>query len=419
MTTEEEIPVKFEDILAAKERIKGHIYETPCAYSVNLASLCGCSLYFKNETAQRCRAFKFRGALNKISQLPKGSTVACVSAGNHSQGTALSATLMGMKAMVYMPITAPVAKVNATTGYGGNVVQHGLSFEDAAAKCNEDLLNHPDWIFIPPFNDKDVIAGQGTIGLEIANQVPDVETVVVSVGGGGLCSGVAIALRHLCPKVRIIAVNAAVRPQTYKKFQTAKGRNIEGVEEPFVGVPLADGIAVKVPGTITFPIIEKLVDEFVVVSEDEIAEAIALLAERAKMVVEGAGAATFAAVHSRKFEFREDEKVCCILSGGNIELQMLSRCIDRSLFLWGRRVYFNISLPLGTDEFINMLKLLRSYRFEIISTYAFPNANCLANHVRYAVTVDMPNPALLQDVQAKFNEYGWKINMTDVHANDE
>jgi len=316
-------------------------------------------------------------------------------------------------------LTAPISKVEATKSYGATVVQYGLGFDDAAAKCKEDLAAHPEWIFIPPFDDNKVIAGQGTIGVEIFNQLPEVDTIVVAVGGGGLAAGVAVAIKHLKPSVRVIAVNAKSRPASYVKYQTVKGREIADLGPKFKGTPLADGIAVINPGTVTFPYIEKYVDEFVIVSEDEIATAIALLAERAKTTCEGAGAAPVAAVLNHKFQFREDEKIVCVLSGGNIELQMLSRCIDRALFLWGRRIYFNVSIPLGTDEFIKLLKVLRSFHFEIISTTAYPNADTLANHIRYAVTADIPNPALLEEVKKECDKNGWVLNMTQTHASDE
>jgi threonine dehydratase len=416
MTTE----VTINDIREARERIKEHAVYTPCNKMSNLSKLCGCDIYFKMETLQRCRAFKFRGALSKISTLKKGSTVVCASAGNHSQGCALSSTLLGMKCIVYMPLTAPLSKVEATEGYGAEVRQFGMSFDEAAAQCKEDLKKNPDWIFIPPFDDDKVIAGQGTIGLEIAEQLPDVDTVIVAVGGGGLAAGTAVAIKALCPKARVIAVNAAVRPNTYKKFQAAKGREIsKEVDATFRGNPLADGIAVTNPGVVTFPYVEKYVDEFVVVTEDEIATSIAMLAERSKIIAEGAGASTFAAVFSGKVKVHEGEKVVCVLSGGNIELQMLSRCIDRALFLLKRRVHFTVSLPVACKEFIKMLEILHSYKFEIIGTAILPNANCLANHIRYSVTVDIPNPKLLDDVKAKFVENGWVINITETHASDE
>ena len=406
--------VTIERIREAAERIKGHAKVTPCDDVPNLSQMCGCKLYFKEEIHQRCRAFKFRGALSKISTLPKGSTICCASAGNHSQGCALSAQLCGMKCIVYMPLTAPVSKVDATMSYGAEVRQYGYSFDEAKMQLAEDLANNPDWIYVPPFDDYDVIAGQGTIGLEIAQQVPDVDTVVVAVGGGGLAAGTAIAIKKLCPKARIVCVNAAVRPASYLHFKEFKGEPADPIcQRKFTGNPLADGIAVINPGTLTTPFIEELVDDFVVVSEDEISQAIALLAERFKIVVEGAGASTFAAVLFKKFEYKPDDKIVCVLSGGNIELQMLSRCIDRALFLRQRRVHFQVSLPVQCDEYIKMLGILRKYRFEVVGTFALPNAACFANHIRYAVTVDVPNPVLLENVQDEFAARGWKIEITD------
>jgi threonine dehydratase len=230
-----------------------------------------------------------------------------------------------------MPETAPQAKVAATRGYGAEVRQYGQTFDDANKKCLEDLEKEKHLIFVPPFDDLDVMAGQGTIGLEIYEDLKDVQTVVVAVGGGGLCAGVATAIKALAPKCRIVAVNAALFPNTYIKYQKEKGREIDPIaeSEPKTGKkPLADGIAVKVPGTLTFPYISKYVDEFVVVSEEEIAISIAVLAQRAKCVVEGAGASTLAAVLFKKFKYEKGENIVCILSGGNITLKRLSECFD-------------------------------------------------------------------------------------------
>jgi threonine dehydratase len=288
---------------------------------------------------QRCKAFKFRGALSKISTLPKGSTISCASAGNHSQGCALASKICGINCIVYMPETAPQAKVAATRGYGAEVRQYGQTFDDANKKCQEDLQKENHVIFVPPFDDYDVMAGQGTIGLEIYEDLKDVQTVVVAVGGGGLCAGVATAIKTLSPKCRIIAVNAALFPNTYLKFQKEKGRPIDPLaeSEPKTGkAPLADGIAVKVPGKLTYPYISKYVDEFVVVSEREISLAIAVLAQRAKCVVEGAGASTLAAVLFHKFKYEKGENIVCVMSGGNIPLQKLSACFkDAEEYLHG------------------------------------------------------------------------------------
>ena len=323
----------LDDIKKAYERIKPNIKRTLIDYSFNISESLGCNIYLKLEMLQRCKAFKFRGALSKISTLPKGATISCASAGNHSQGCALASKICGIKCIVYMPETAPQAKVAATKGYGAEVRQYGQTFDDANKKCQEDLQKENHVIFVPPFDDYDVMAGQGTIGLEIYEDLKDVQTVVVAVGGGGLCAGVATAIKTLAPKCRIVAVNAALFPNTYLKFQKEKGRPIDPLaeSEPKTGkAPLADGIAVKVPGKLTYPYISKYVDEFVVVSEREISLAIAVLAQRAKCVVEGAGASTLAAVLFHKFKFEKGENIVCVLSGGNIPLQKLSACFKEA-----------------------------------------------------------------------------------------
>jgi threonine dehydratase len=329
----------LEDIKKANERIKHNIKRTLIDYSFNISESLGCNIYLKLEMLQRCKAFKFRGALSKISTLPKGSTISCASAGNHSQGCALASKICGINCIVYMPETAPQAKVAATRGYGAEVRQYGQTFDDANKKCQEDLLKENHVIFVPPFDDYDVMAGQGTIGLEIYEDLKDVQTVVVAVGGGGLCAGVATAIKTLSPKCRIIAVNAALFPNTYLKFQKEKGRPIDPLAESEPKTrkaPLADGIAVKVPGKLTYPYISKYVDEFVVVSEREISLAIAVLAQRAKCVVEGAGASTLAAVLFHKFKYEKGENIVCVMSGGNIPLQKLSACFkDAEEYLHG------------------------------------------------------------------------------------
>ena len=327
----------LEEIKKAYERIRPNIKRTLIDYSFNIYELLGCNLYLKLEMLQRCKAFKFRGALSKISTLPKGAKIVCASAGNHSQGCALASKICGINCVVYMPETAPQAKVAATRGYGAEVRQYGQTFDDANKKCLEDLKVEKDLIFVPPFDDFDVMAGQGTIGLEIYEDLKDVQTVVVSVGGGGLCAGVATAIKALSPKCRIVAVNAALFPNTYLKYQKEKGREIDPIaeSEPKTGKkPLADGIAVKVPGSLTYPYISKYVDEFVVVSEKEISLAIAVLSQRCKCVVEGAGASTLAAVLFHKFKYEKGENIVCVLSGGNIPLKKLCECfVDAEEFL--------------------------------------------------------------------------------------
>lgn len=325
--------ITLKDVQAAAYRIRNHAVKTPCLFSDSISRIAECNLYIKMEVLQRCKAFKFRGALSKVSTLPEGSTICCASAGNHSQGCSLSAQLCGIKCIVYMPETAPITKVFATRHYGAEVIQYGKSFDEANEKCQSDLKEHPERIFVAPFDCNEVIAGQGTIGLEILDQVHMPDYIVVAVGGGGMAAGILVAIKSISPKTKVICVNAAIRPNSYLKYKQAKGQKFdESVLEAMKSdvKPLADGIAVLNPGKITFPYIEKFADDFVVVTEDEIANAISIVAERMKIMVEGAGASTIAAVLFKKFEFKKEDKIVCVASGGNIELGRFMECVERS-----------------------------------------------------------------------------------------
>jgi threonine dehydratase len=220
------ICITLDDVKKAAERIKNDIHETQLLSHDNLSGLADCHLYFKMELLQRCKAFKFRGALNKVRTLPAGATVVTCSAGNHSQGVALAARLCGSRSVIYMSEIAPVSKVEATRHYGGEVIQVGNSFDEAKDACLEAVKAHDDWYFVHPFNDKYVIAGTGTIGLEILDQCPAVETIVMSIGGGGLISGVSFVAKSLKPSVRIIGVQLASCPHTYRRFHEERGETV-------------------------------------------------------------------------------------------------------------------------------------------------------------------------------------------------
>jgi threonine dehydratase len=273
-----------------------------------------------------------------VKTLPAGCTVATCSAGNHSQGVALAARLCGSRSVIYMAQIAPVSKVEATRHYGGEVIQVGASFDEAKDACLEAVAAHDDWYFVHPFNDREVIAGTGTIGLEILEQCPEIETIVLSIGGGGLISGVSFVAKSLKPGVRIVGVQLASCPHTYRRFHADRGQEVSPIATKEAIFPLAEEIAVKRVGVR----IRRYVDDIVLVTEDEVA--VALLAERGKVITEGA------AVLARKFAFRPDEHVAVVLSGGNIQLSMLARCIDRALFLRGSRAGLNVVLPYGTGR---------------------------------------------------------------------
>ena len=296
-------------------------------------------IYLKTENLQVTGSFKVRGAYYKISQLTeeqkKAGVIAC-SAGNHAQGVALSATKNGIKSVVCMPDGAPISKVEATKSYGAEVVLVPGVYDDAYNKAVE-LKNEKGYTFVHPFDDEDVIAGQGTIGLEILNQLENIDAVVVPIGGGGLISGVAFAIKNLKPNIKVYGVQAANAPSMYESVKQKKQITLDAVST------FADGIAVKHPGDVTFELVNKYVDEIVTVSEDEIAMAILTLMERQKLISEGAGATAVAAVLSNKVPV-EGKNVVCVVSGGNIDVNILSRVLTRGLKSSGRNVNMQIAL---------------------------------------------------------------------------
>lgn len=299
----------------------------------------GCQVYLKPENLQLTGSFKVRGSAYKISQLTeeeKAHGVIACSAGNHAQGVALAATKQGIKSVICLPSAAPISKVEATKRYGAEVCLVDGVYDDAYAEAIRQR-DEKGYTFIHPFDDDDVIAGQGTIGLEIMNELPDVDVVVVPVGGGGLISGVAYALKTLKPSVKIYGVQAAGAPSMFNAVQTGKAETLYSVST------FADGIAVKCPGVNTFEYCKKYVDEVITVSEDEISAAILHLIENQKLTAEGAGAVSIAAVKFGKVPV-EGKKVVCLVSGGNIDVTILSRVIDRGLHKSGRACSIVIEL---------------------------------------------------------------------------
>ena len=401
--------ITIKDVNEARERIKDEVTLTPLMRPDNLSKLCGCNLSLKAELLQKCKAFKFRGALNKIKTLPEGTTVVCVSAGNHSQGVALASTLCNCKSIIYMSVNAPMSKVNATKHYGGQIIQVGETFDDAKSEMEKALMENPDWVFVPPYDDKHVIAGAGTIAAEIHEQCPELDTVVVPIGGGGLISGISYTIKKLNPKVRVIGVQMASSPKTYELYNREKKRFANKIAKE-TKTPLADGIAVKSPGTLNLEIIYHYVDDVVVVSEDDVALAVALLAERCKLVCEGAGATSLAAVYMKKFFFEESENVCCVLSGGNIELKMLSRCIDRALFLRNTRRMIQIVLPYGTSNYSQFCEILVNNQIDVLSTLSLPHVDVYANKEHYSMTTDVPNSSAFENVKNECAARGWSIS---------
>lgn len=298
-----------------------------------------CEVHLKTENLQVTGSFKVRGAAYKISQLSeaeKAKGVIACSAGNHAQGVALAATKNGIKSLICLPDGAPISKVEATRKYGADICLVEGVYDDAYNRALQ-LKEEKGYTFIHPFNDEDVIAGQGTIGLEILEQLPDVDVVIVPVGGGGLISGVAFAIKALNPKVKIYGVQAAGAPSMLKSVTDGKIEKLDDVST------IADGIAVKEPGDVTFSMCQKYVDGIVTVTDDEIAAAILALIEQQKLIAEGAGAVSVAAAMFNKVDIK-GKKVCCLVSGGNIDVTILSRVIKRGLLKSGRTYSLTIEL---------------------------------------------------------------------------
>lgn len=334
--------VTLKDIQDAREVIKDIILETDILENVRLSEKTGARVFYKCENLQRTGSFKVRGACNKIASLTeeeKSHGVIASSAGNHAQGVALGAKQAGIKATICMPANAPLSKVAATKSYGANVVLNGNVYDDALAKAKE-LQAETGATFLDPFNDKYVIAGQGTIGLEIFEQRNgEVDTVIVPIGGGGIIAGIATALKGLNPDIKIIGVQTANIPSMKVSFEAGK------VTSAFNDITIADGIAVKTPGDLTFDIISKNVDQVIAVTEEEIAEAILFMMENQKLVSEGAGAVSTAALLSGKYVPKKGENVVCVVSGGNIDINTLYRIMSVALKKQGRRISFIAEIP--------------------------------------------------------------------------
>lgn len=320
-------------------------------------------VFLKTENLQVTGSFKIRGSYFKISQLSeeeKSKGVIACSAGNHAQGVALAATKNGIKSTICLPDGAPISKVEATKRYGANVCLVKGVYDDAYNKAIE-LRDKEGYTFIHPFNDPDVIAGQGTIGLEILRQLPDVDVVVVPIGGGGLISGVAYAIKQLKPSCKVYGVQAQGAPSMEHSVNDGKIETLDSVNT------IADGIAVKTPGDLTFELCQKYVDGVVTVSDDEIALAILTLLEQQKLIAEGAGAVPVAAVMNGKIPDIEGKKVCCVVSGGNIDVTILSRVIERGLKMGGRTADIVISLSDRPGQLSGVSRIIAEQGANVVS----------------------------------------------------
>ena len=331
--------VSIADVRAAREVLRGVAIETPIQGSRLLSGLAGGPVHLKLENLQRTGSFKTRGAYVRLSRLTpsqRAAGVVAASAGNHAQGVALSAQLLGMSATVFMPEGAPIPKVNATRGYGAEVIFHGQYLEQALDAARE-FSAHTGAVFIHPFDHADIVAGQGTCGLEVLEQVPDVKTVLVPCGGAGLLAGMAIAIKSQRPEVRVIGVQAAGAAAFPASLAAGRPVPLETMNT------MADGIAVGRPGDITFAAVQRYVDDIITVSEESLARALLALVERAKQVVEPAGAAAFAAILDEPTAY--PTPAVAVLSGGNIDPLLLGKVIRFGMASAGRYLRLGVYIP--------------------------------------------------------------------------
>lgn len=357
------LSISLADVMAARERLRGAIYYSPCPHSQMLSRLTGQQVYLKLENLQMTGSFKERGALNRIATLTPEQAqrgVVAASAGNHAQGVAYHATSRGIRALIVMPLATPLVKVTATRGFGAEVILHGANYDEA---CDEALRRcaAEGMTFIHPFDDPVVMAGQGTIGLELLEQVPQLEAVVVPIGGGGLVGGIACAIKESRPDIRVIGVQTSRLPS----MVAAMGEHRPVTLEP--ATTIADGIAVRRAGDVTFPVVEQYVDEIVTVDEDEIASAILVLLEREKTLAEGAGATALAALLQKKTSLN-GAHTAVMVCGGNIDVTLLSRIIERGLVQDGRMIRLRIHLLDKPGALAELTKLIAHYRVNIVDT---------------------------------------------------
>ena len=353
--------IGLQDILQARERIRDSLYLSPCAHSETFSQLTGNNLYLKLDNLQMTGSFKERGALNRILALTEDEQrrgVIAASAGNHAQAVSYHATRRGIRAVIVMPTCTPLVKVTATLGYGGDVILYGDNYDEAYAEAVR-LCDAEKFTLLHAFDDDAVIAGQGSLGLEILEQCSGLEAIVVPIGGGGLIGGIGCAVKSLNPSVRIIGVETEAVPSMIAAL--AKG---EPVTVP-PGTTIADGIAVRRAGKRTLPLVQKYVDEIVTVEEEEIANAILVLLEREKTLAEGAGASAMAALLQHKTSLT-NKTTAVLICGGNIDVTLLSRIIERGLVKDGRLVRLRISIPDHPGALQGLTKIIATHRANIV-----------------------------------------------------
>lgn len=395
--------VSLDNIYKARYALKDVAIQTDLLYAPKLKS--GADIYLKTENLQVTGSFKVRGAYYKMSRLTdeeKARGVIACSAGNHAQGVALAAQKNGIKAVICLPDSAPISKVEATRSYGAQICLVDGVYDDAyqmALKMRDEM----GYTFIHPFDDPDVIAGQGTIALELSEQIPDMDAVIVPIGGGGLISGIAYAIKSLNPNIKVYGVQASGAPSMLNSVHDS---HIERLDSVFT---IADGIAVKEPGTLTYEICSKYVDKIVTVTDDEISAAILALMEQHKLVTEGAGAVAVAAAMFGKVNVT-GKKTVCLLSGGNIDVTILSRVITRGLLMSGRNCQLNIELVDKPGQLMHVSRIIAEQGGNVVAVHhEHSNEGSDVNGCYLRLTLETRNFEHIVSIKKALTDFGIKI----------
>ncbi len=396
----------WQEIERARDRIRKVILRTPIIYSEALSRLTGKEIFLKLENLQKTGSFKIRGAYYKLcclSDSKRVKEVVAASAGNHAQGVAYASSLLGIHSTIVMPEGSPLAKQMATRSYGGEVILSGLNTDEALSHARG--MEKQGKILVHPFDDEEVIAGQGTIGLEILEDVPDVEGIIVPVGGGGLISGIASIVKKRNPHVNIIGVQSSQAPAAWRSLQKKE------IVEVKVNPMLADGIAVGRIGEITFPILQQKVDEMVVVEEEEIASAILLLMERKRVVAEGAGASPLAAMLSKGIKIKP-QKVVLVVSGGNIDVHLLDRIIEKGLSRTGRMTRVDVLLRDVPGSLTKLTGLMAQHQANILHiVHERATRNIPIGFSKVILILETRGPDHIREIQKglRKNRYSFEI----------
>ena len=395
--------VTLETIKAARERIRDSVFLSPFMRSETFSKLTGNSIYLKLENLQMTGSYKDRGALNRILLLTddeKRRGVIAASAGNHAQAVAYHATKRGIAAQICMPLTTPIVKVTATREFGGEVILAGTNYDEtcqeALRRCAEGGLT-----FIHPFDDEAVIAGQGTVGIEMLEQQPDIEVLVIPVGGGGLIGGIACAVKEMKPKIQVVGVQTSKLPSMKAALEHGGPVTLPP------RVTIAEGIAVRCAGSVTYPLVKKYVDEIVTVDDEEIANAILLLLEKEKTLAEGAGAVATAAVIQHKISAR-GKKVGVLVGGGNIDVSLLSRIIERGLVKDGRLIRLRIHLPDHPGALHRLSGVIAEHKANIVETqYNRAYYGVLLGDTVIDITMETRGPEHVAELSAALDAAGY------------